>query len=153
MTGRVTGNREAIVMPNRARFLSHAQSKLRLCSANHRAGYFSNLACDWLSIVWAYSEQKTKKRTLMLYLGSLSSWWKYIQIPVQTGWDKGLSVPLLSKSRGQEGFSNSLWPSDAIWGHGPRSALAQVMACCLMAPSHCLNQRWLISGKFQRHTN
>ena len=39
-----------------ARFLSLAQSKLRLCSANHRAGYFSNLACDWLSIVWAYSE-------------------------------------------------------------------------------------------------
>ena len=27
------------------------QSKLRLCLANHRAGYFSNLACDWLSIV------------------------------------------------------------------------------------------------------
>ena len=44
----------------RARFLSLARSKLRLCSANHWAGYFSNLACDWLSIVWAYSEQKTK---------------------------------------------------------------------------------------------
>ena len=35
-------------------------SKLRLCSANHRAGYFSNLACDWLSIVWAYSGQETE---------------------------------------------------------------------------------------------
>ena len=44
----------------RARFLSLTQSKLRLCSANHRAGYFSNLACDWLSIVWAYSEQETE---------------------------------------------------------------------------------------------
>ena len=43
-----------------ARFLS--RSKLRLCSANHRAGYFSNLACDWLSIVWAYSKQEIKKR-------------------------------------------------------------------------------------------
>ena len=32
----------------------------RLCSANHRAGYFSNLACDWLSIVWAYSEQEAE---------------------------------------------------------------------------------------------
>ena len=41
-------------------FLSLARSKLRLCSANHRAGYFSNLACDWLSIVWAYSEQETE---------------------------------------------------------------------------------------------
>ena len=43
-------------------FLSLARCKLRLCSANHRAGYFSNLACDWLSIVWAYSEQKTENR-------------------------------------------------------------------------------------------
>ena len=43
-----------------ARFLSLAWSKLRLCSANHRAGYFSNLACDWLSIVRAYSEQETE---------------------------------------------------------------------------------------------
>ena len=39
--------------------LSLAWSKLRLCSANHRAGYFSNLACDWLSIGWAYPEQET----------------------------------------------------------------------------------------------
>ena len=44
----------------RARFPSLARSKLRLCTANHRAGYFSNLACDWLSIVWAYSEQETE---------------------------------------------------------------------------------------------
>ena len=44
----------------RVQFLSVTQSKLRLCSANHRAGYFSNLACDWLSIVWAYSEQETE---------------------------------------------------------------------------------------------
>ena len=31
-----------------------------LCSANHRAGYFSNLSCDWLSIVCAYSQQETE---------------------------------------------------------------------------------------------
>ena len=39
-----------------ARFLSLARSKLRVCLANHRAGYFSILACDWQSIVWAYSD-------------------------------------------------------------------------------------------------
>ena len=33
---------------------------LRLCSANHRAGYFSKLACDWLSILWAYFKQETE---------------------------------------------------------------------------------------------
>ena len=44
----------------RARFLSLAWSKLRLCSANHRPGYWSNLPCDWPSTVWAYPEQETK---------------------------------------------------------------------------------------------
>ena len=34
---------------------------------------------------------------------------------------------------------NSLWPSDAIWPQKSRSTLAQVMACCLTAPSHYLN--------------
>ena len=40
---------------------------------------------------------------------------------------------------------NSLGPSDAIWLRRSGSTLAQVMACCLMAPSHYLNQCWLIS--------
>ena len=35
---------------------------------------------------------------------------------------------------------NSLWPSDAIRRQGTESTLAQVMACCLTAPSHYLNQ-------------
>ena len=39
---------------------------------------------------------------------------------------------------------NSLWPIDAIWWHRSGSTLAQAMACCLMAPSHCLNQYWLM---------
>ena len=39
---------------------------------------------------------------------------------------------------------NSLWPSDIIWRQGSRSTLAQVMACCLTAPSHYLDQCWLM---------
>ena len=35
---------------------------------------------------------------------------------------------------------NSLRPSDAIWRQINGSTLAQVMACCLTAPSHYLNQ-------------
>ena len=35
-------------------------------------------------------------------------------------------------------------PSDIIRPQGYRSTLAQVMACCLMAPSHYLNQCWLM---------
>ena len=45
-----------------ARFLSLARSKLRLCSANHRPGYWTDLSCDWPSTVSAYSEQKTENR-------------------------------------------------------------------------------------------
>ena len=47
-------------LKSRARFLSLARSKLRLCSANHRPGYWSNLPCDWPSTVWACSEQETE---------------------------------------------------------------------------------------------
>ena len=39
---------------------------------------------------------------------------------------------------------NSLRPSGTIWWHRSGSTLAQVMSCCLMAPSHYLNQCWLI---------
>ena len=38
----------------------------------------------------------------------------------------------------------SFWPSFAIWWYRSASTLAQEMACCLMAPSHYLNQYWLI---------
>ena len=39
---------------------------------------------------------------------------------------------------------NSLVPSDAIWRHRTWSILIHVMAWCLMAPSHYLNQCWLL---------
>ena len=40
---------------------------------------------------------------------------------------------------------NSLWPNDTISWHSFSSKLVQAMACCLKAPSHYLNQCWLIS--------
>ena len=48
---------------------------------------------------------------------------------------------------------NSLRPSDAIWRHRSGSTLAQVMACCLTAPSHYLNQCWLIISKVEWHSS
>ena len=48
---------------------------------------------------------------------------------------------------------NSLWPGDAIWRHGTRSTLAQVMACCLATPSYYLNQCWLIIGEVPCHSS
>ena len=46
---------------------------------------------------------------------------------------------------------NSLWPDDVIWWHISGSTLAQVMAFCLTAPSHYLNQCWHIINKVQWH--
>ena len=47
---------------------------------------------------------------------------------------------------------NSLWPSDTIWWHRSGSTLDQVMAWCLMAPSHYLNQCWLIISQVLWHS-
>ena len=44
---------------------------------------------------------------------------------------------------------NSLWPCDTIWRQRSVSTLAQVMACCLTAPSHYLNQCWLVISEVQ----
>ena len=47
---------------------------------------------------------------------------------------------------------NSLWHSDTIWRQRSGSTLAQVMACCLTALSHHLNQCWLIISEVQWHS-
>ena len=59
----ITGQVTSINWPVIGWAQSLARSKLRLCSANHRAGYFSNLACDWLSTVWAYSQETKNELT------------------------------------------------------------------------------------------
>ena len=46
---------------------------------------------------------------------------------------------------------NSLWPGGTIWQHRSGSTLAQVMACCLTAPNHDLNQCWLIINLNSSH--
>ena len=48
-------------------------------------------------------------------------------------------------------YENSLWFSDAISRHRSGSTSAQVMACCLTAPSHYLNQCWLIINEARWH--
>ena len=47
---------------------------------------------------------------------------------------------------------NPLWSSDTIWRHKSGSTLVQAMACCLMAPSHYLNQCWLIISAVRGHS-
>ena len=43
-----------------------------------------------------------------------------------------------------EDVANPLWPSHALWADRSGSTLAQIMAWCLTAPSHYLNQCWLL---------
>ena len=47
---------------------------------------------------------------------------------------------------------NSLWTNDDIWRQRSGSTLAQVLACCLTAPSHYLNQFWLTISKVHWHS-
>ena len=57
-------------------------------------------------------------------------------------------VAILSRGR----WDKSLWPNHTIWRQRSGSTLAQVMACCLTAPSHYLNQCWPIVSKVQWHS-
>ena len=47
---------------------------------------------------------------------------------------------------------NLLWPSDAMWPWRSWPTLGQVMACCLTAPSHYLNQCWLTINEVLWHS-
>ena len=60
---------------------------------------------------------------------------------------------IFSKNKFNMTRVNSLWPNHPIWGHRTWSTLAQVMACCLTAPSHYLNQCWLFISKVQSHSS
>ena len=60
---------------------------------------------------------------------------------------------LKTKVKSPRGYSvDSFWPSDALWQHEYGSTVAQVMACSLTAPSHYLNQCWLIINHVQRQS-
>ena len=50
-------------------------------------------------------------------------------------------------------YINSLQLSDTIWWHKSGSTLAQVMACCLTASSHYLDQCSFIINKVQWHSS
>ena len=47
---------------------------------------------------------------------------------------------------------NSVWSSDTVRRHRIWLALVQAMACCLTAPSHYLNQCWLMINEVLWHS-
>ena len=58
-------------------------------------------------------------------------------------WTIKITVHQFCRVSFEAGF-NSLCHSDATWWHKSKSTLLQVMDCCLKAPSHYLNQYWLL---------
>ena len=71
--------------------------------------------------------------------------WSLLCLHDGAGWSAGVMVTTRSYSL------NSLWHSDVKWWHRSGSTLAQVMACCLTAPGHYLNQCWLIISEVLWH--
>ena len=72
-----------------------------------------------------------------------------ILIQVMAWWHQARSMLPYGVTRSQ--WVNSLGPSETKWRQRTGSTLAQVMACCLPAPSHYLNQRWLIMNLMLWH--
>ena len=90
---------------------------------------------------WTGNRPWLKLMMLMILAHSLAKVLHHI------GWNSILRTDLFY------GWFNSFRPSDAIWRHRSGSTLAKVMACCLTAPSHYLNQCWLIISKMQLHSS
>ena len=70
-------------------------------------------------------------------------------------WQRRMSLETIWRTTSKPGWNiyechesiekvNSLWPSDAIYWQRYGSTFNQVLAYCLMAASHHLNQCWLI---------
>ena len=98
----------------------------------------------WISTKMSLKYNPKKLFDKLWLIPLLVGWhWAHIGLKKKSYW-----VEILSHSK-----VNSLWPSDAIWRQRSGSTSAQVMACCLTAPSHYLNQCWLIISKVEWHSS
>ena len=126
-------------------------------------GYFSIWCCSCfiLSVFFAYhlSDAILASSHLISFADQL-----FVQKPLWSFFPNVIQHPVATPSTEyREGPSDrgprnvmmlsTLWPSDIICQHRSGSTLAQIMACCLMAPSHYLNQCWLIISKVQWHSS
>ena len=88
------------------------------------------------------SKPSTETLSLFCRCYATTMYWKHLNGLVQDWGNSKANALQLPQS-----CVNSLRPSDAIWQHISGSTLAQVMAWCSQAPSHYLNQCWLIISK------
>ena len=138
--------RKCINMTNRNIKYSKFSRNVKHNSSNmnyHVQFFVSNLISMalelWILTKITYHAQMLIMELIIQFLCILSAY--VIIVPMVTWyWDNQLIL------------LNSLRPSDAIWWHRSESILAQEMACCLTAPSHYLNQCWLVIRKIQLHS-
>ena len=72
---------------------------------------------------------------------------KYVAHHWWNKWGFMLYLPLVCP------VPNKLWLSDSIWRHQRGSPSTQVMAWCLKAQSHYLNQCWFVISMVHWHTS
>ena len=112
----------------------HRNSFIKIPFVQSGSGSYCLIKVAWFEIIDSYIIT-VRKCSCMKYLNV-----KMVSIKVNDA-----SVLSFRSNKGWVSqYINSLRPSDAIWWHRTGSTLAQVMACCLTAPSHNLNQCWLI---------
>ena len=78
---------------------------------------------------------------------------QHIIISFKIALNDSICLGLLIGCQSEAMLYNSLWHIDAIWRPRSGSTLAQVMVCCLTAPSHYLNQCWIIISKILLHSS
>ena len=99
-------------------FLSLSPSELRLCSAYHRPGYWSNLPGGWPSTVCAYSEQETENGP-DVYQSS----WKAYDEKSNKGVENGTIISYESRTHNDQRNVGRLTTHVAVqyqfeWGYG-----------------------------------
>ena len=116
---------------------------------------WTNIGHTHLSIRWVWCalqlhQGKTLSRVDYMIMGSHKQHNFFVKLVFCNFLD---TTPSHAVDKLSYPWFNSLWPNDAILRHRSGSTLAQVMACCLTAPSHYLNQCWLIISKVLYHSS
>ena len=93
--------------------------------------------------------QKTCTIFLYLILLYLYHCFQHINATYLTIYHSGLLCANLTIARVP---INSLWPNDTRWHRRSWSSLVQIMACCLTAPSHYMNQCWFLISEVLWHS-
>ena len=108
-------------------------------------GICCEIALIWMSL--DFTDDQSTLVQVMAWCGQATSHY------LSQCWPRSLSPYGLTRPQWvNQMYFNSIWPSDAIWHHRAWSTLVQVMACCLTAPSHYLNQCWLIISEVLWHS-